>query len=72
MSTILLKKSSVSFRTDNKIAILKEPILSNAVSSFSFILTLAEFLNSSKAVIPPNLVVPAQEVKTDSSENGKV
>jgi hypothetical protein len=46
----------VAFRTNTKLALLTTPLQSNERSSFSFVLTLAEFMNSIKKLIPPGFV----------------
>ncbi len=65
MEPQLYTKSRIAFATTTKLALLSSPITSNDHSSKSFVLTLAEFLNTLRGLIPPGFTL-LQKKKSSS------
>lgn len=61
MEAKLYKKSRIAFRTNSKIAILNSAVESTEQTSYSFVLSLAEFLSTLKTITPPGFIPPQKK-----------
>jgi hypothetical protein len=65
MEPQLYIQSRIAFTTTTKLALLNSPIPSSDHSSKSFVLTLAEFLNTLRGLVPPGFT-PLHKKKSSS------
>lgn len=67
MQATLYKKSRVAFKTNSHLALLSTPLDSTNRASASFILTLAEFMNGIKKLLPPGFI-PLMKKKSSKAK----